>query len=160
MTVYITGGFLSIELLREMSDRIYFLVFIGAWITDIFAYFVGRLFGKHKLCETISPKKTVEGSIGGVVFCVIFFVLFSLAMPQKDNPWLYLIMACVGILVSAVSQIGDLSMSLIKRHYGIKDFGKIFPGHGGVMDRFDSIVAAAGFLYLTTAIPSLFRIFF
>ncbi|MCI6502555.1 MAG: phosphatidate cytidylyltransferase [Clostridia bacterium] len=151
MTVYITGGFLSIELLREMSDRIYFLVFIGAWITDIFAYFVGRLFGKHKLCETISPKKTVEGSIGGVVFCVIFFVLFSLAMPQKYNPWLYLIMACVGILVSAVSQIGDLSMSLIKRHYGIKDFGKIFPGHGGVMDRFDSILAVSLMLFLSFA---------
>ena len=138
--VYIICGFVSIQFLREMSGSIYLLIFIGAWITDIFAYFTGMLFGKHKLCEAISPKKTIEGSIGGVVFCAIAFVVFGFITLNKNAEiWKYITLVVMGIVISVVSQIGDLSMSLIKRRYGIKDFGNIFPGHGGMLDRFDSI---------------------
>ena len=148
-SLYIIGGFASIVLLREISDNIYLLAFIGAWMTDIFAYFSGRLFGKHKLCEEISPKKTIEGSIGGIIFCSISFVVFALVTKgfSEGLPY-YLIYAAVGIIISIVSQIGDLSMSLIKRHYKIKDFGKLFPGHGGILDRFDSVLAVSLVLYI------------
>ena len=147
--IYIICGFVSIQFLREMSGSIYLLIFIGAWITDIFAYFSGMLFGKHKLCQTISPKKTIEGSVGGIVFCALAFVLFGFVTLNKGAElWKYATLAGMGIVISAVSQIGDLSMSLIKRHYGIKDFGKIFPGHGGMLDRFDSIIAVSSTLFV------------
>lgn len=150
--IYVICGFVSIQFLREMSDYTYLLIFIGAWITDIFAYFTGMLFGKHKLCETISPKKTIEGSIGGIVFCAIGFVLFAfITLNKSAELWKYATFAAMGIVISIVSQIGDLSMSLIKRHYGIKDFGKIFPGHGGMLDRFDSIIAVSSSLFVITS---------
>lgn len=148
-SIYIICGFSSIQFLRNMSSNIYLLVFIGAWVTDIFAYFTGVFWGKHKLCEKISPKKTIEGSIGGIVFCSLSFVLFGMLVIQAElEPYEYIILAAVGIIISIVSQIGDLSMSLIKRHYGIKDFGKIFPGHGGMLDRFDSIIAVSTVLFI------------
>ena len=148
-SLYIIGGFLSIVLLREKSDSIYLLVFIGAWITDIFAYFSGRLFGKHKLCEDISPKKTIEGSIGGILFCALAFIIFAIVTKGFDaGVELYVIYAVVGIIISVVSQLGDLSMSLIKRQYKIKDFGKLFPGHGGILDRFDSVLAVSLVLFI------------
>ena len=148
-TIYIACGFLSIQFIKEMAEYTYLLVFVGAWITDIFAYFVGRMFGKHKLCEAISPKKTVEGSIGGILFCALAFALFVVfALDTEVTLWKCAVLAVAGIIISIVSQIGDLSMSLIKRHYGIKDFGKIFPGHGGMLDRFDSIIAVALTLFI------------
>ena len=143
------------QFLRDMSteNNIYLLVFIGAWITDIFAYFTGVLFGKHKLCETISPKKTIEGSVGGILFCALAFVLFTVfALDTEVTLWKCAVLAGAGVIISIVSQIGDLSMSLIKRHYGIKDFGKIFPGHGGMLDRFDSIIAVALTLFILISV--------
>ena len=129
-------------------DGIFLLVlsFFAAWMTDIFAYFVGSKFGKHKLCPKISPKKTVEGAIGGVIFCiisaVIIWVLFqNIFMPQlKFNFFGLLILA---VLNAVISIIGDLSFSLIKRSLDIKDYSSIFPGHGGMLDRFDSIIFTA-----------------
>ena len=126
----------------------YLLTLVGAWMTDIFAYFVGVLFGKHKLIPDVSPKKTIEGAVGGMVFCILGFVGFALLYNQfwivegsTALPiWFMIIM---GLFVSVVSQIGDLSLSLLKRKYGIKDFGKIFPGHGGVLDRCDSVLAVS-----------------
>ena len=157
--VYIICGFSSIQFLREMSSSIYLLVFIGAWVTDIFAYFTGVFFGKHKLCEAVSPKKTIEGSIGGTLFCALAFAAFGFITLNKDAEiWKYAILAASGIIVSVVSQIGDLSMSLIKRHYGIKDFGKIFPGHGGMLDRFDSIIAVATVLFILISTLNAFEI--
>ncbi len=149
-SIYIIGGVSSIVLLREMSEsNIYLLVFVGAWITDIFAYFTGRFFGKHKLCEPISPKKTIEGSIGGIFFCSIAFVIFAfINSGAGQSVGYYITFALVGIIASVVSQIGDLTMSLIKRQYKIKDFGKIFPGHGGMLDRFDSVIAVALTLFI------------
>ena len=148
---YSVVGFNSLIYLHDViagGKCFYLLAFIGAWVTDIFAYFTGMLLGKHKLIPDVSPKKTVEGAVGGVVFCVLSFVGFALLY---NNLWLMegasrlplWLMAVIGVLVSIVSQIGDLSLSLLKRKYGIKDFGKVFPGHGGVMDRFDSVLAVA-----------------
>ena len=128
----------------ETGKYIYFLIFIGAWITDIFAYFVGVFFGKHKLIEDVSPKKTIEGSIGGIVFCALGYLTMGLIVDKffgcNAN---YLFLAVSGVIMSVISQIGDLIMSVIKRHYGIKDFGKLFPGHGGMLDRIDSILAVS-----------------
>lgn len=153
LSIYVLAGFTCIEFLHEFrsgGEYIYLLTFIGAWVTDIFAYFTGRLLGKHKLIPEVSPKKTVEGAIGGVVFCTLFFVGFALIYNnflRGEGEIIPLwIIAIVGVITSIVSQFGDLAMSVVKRHFGIKDFGKIFPGHGGMLDRFDSVIAVSIFL--------------
>ncbi len=153
---YIAGGFTAIVLLRDFEKigiYLFMLIFVGAWITDIFAYFVGRFFGKHKLIPEVSPKKTVEGSIGGTVFCALFFMLygFVLTLFTPITSINYLVLAIVGVIISVVAQIGDLTMSQIKRKFGVKDYGKIMPGHGGVLDRFDSIIAVAFVLIIACA---------
>lgn len=149
--VYIIFAFCGIIYLRDMENQyIYMLVFIGAWITDIFAYLVGRAFGKHKLLPDISPKKTIEGSIGGIVFCAAAFVLWAYIIDITYIGVPVIILA--GIIASCVSQIGDLSMSAIKRNHGIKDFGRLFPGHGGVLDRFDSVLAVSTVITIIFAI--------
>ena len=129
------------------------LIFVGAWITDIFAYFTGKFLGKHKLIPEVSPKKTVEGSIGGIVFCSLFFVLYGFILTKlvSISSISYIVLAIVGIIISIVAQIGDLTMSQIKRKFGVKDYGKIFPGHGGMLDRFDSIIAVALVLIIACA---------
>jgi len=145
-SLYIIAGFSSIQLLRNLNDGILVViaVLLAAWMTDIFAYFTGRFLGKHKLCETISPKKTVEGSVGGIIFCVNSFPLYSAVFMNKVmTPTGYLFMMLAGFILSVVSQFGDLAMSVVKRKYGVKDYGHIFPGHGGILDRFDSILAVA-----------------
>ena len=161
-TLYTTSGFTALVLLRELEHGFYLFLmpFFIAWMTDIMAYFSGRFFGKHKLCPTVSPKKTVEGAIGGLLLgtgvCVLVaFVLdrFSLVTP---NYW-FLIVSC--LVLSALSQIGDLFASLIKREYGVKDFGNIMPGHGGVLDRFDSVLFITNIIFLiagTTSLPPFF----
>ena len=129
---------------NEDGQFLYLLIFIGAWMTDIFAYFTGVFFGKHKLIEDVSPKKTIEGSIGGIVFCALSFVALGLVADIFfDRNANLVFLAISGVFISMIAQVGDLIMSVIKRHYGIKDYGKIFPGHGGVLDRFDSIIAVA-----------------
>ena len=149
--LYTLLGFFGLIMVHDHirgGEYLYLLAFLGAWVTDIFAYFTGMLLGRHKLIPDVSPKKTVEGAIGGVVFCTLSFVGFGLiynhfwvADGGKTIP--LVAMAIVGFLVSIVSQVGDLSLSLLKRKYGIKDFGKLFPGHGGVLDRFDSVLAVS-----------------
>ena len=124
------------------------LIFVVAPATDTFAYLVGCSLKGPKLCPKISPKKTVEGAIGGVLFCVVATVLFGFIIEKFFNPdgaisANYLVLAVSGVFVSVVSQTGDLIMSVIKRHYGIKDYGKLFPGHGGMLDRFDSVLAVS-----------------
>ncbi len=147
IAVYILAAMASIMYVRDFSNGgkyLYLLIFLGAWVTDVFAYFTGYFIGKHKLIEDVSPKKTVEGSIGGIVFCAAGFALFGWIVNHffgQSANILFLIIS--GIILSVVSQIGDLIMSVIKRHYGIKDFGKLFPGHGGMLDRFDSILAVS-----------------
>ena len=126
-------------------DAMFFILLIlcFAWGGDTCAYFAGRAFGKHKLCPVVSPKKTVEGSIGGLAGNVLGAVIFAAVM----NQWFYagivnsyLGMILLGLVCSVVAQIGDLSFSLIKREFGIKDYGHLFLEHGGVLDRFDSVL--------------------
>ena len=151
MVFFIIFGFSSVILLREepYGGYLYLLIFLSAWITDTGAYFTGVFFGKHKLIPDVSPKKTVEGAIGGIFFCVLTFVVFGLIVGQiADVTPHYVRLALVGAVVSVVSMIGDLIASLIKRKFGVKDYGWIFPGHGGVMDRFDSVLATAPFLFM------------
>ena len=146
--LYIIAAFSAIVYLHDyiqLGNMIYLLAFICAWTTDIFAYFTGRFLGRHKLIESVSPKKTVEGAIGGVVFCVIAMLVFGIIVEHVSGEFKanHLVLAISGIFISIVSQIGDLVMSVIKRNYGIKDYGKIFPGHGGILDRFDSVLTVS-----------------
>lgn len=112
-------------------------ILLATYLTDTGAYFCGRFFGKHKLNERISPKKTIEGSIGGWFCGAVFSFLFGFFF-LKELP--FVLMCFSSILMPVVGQIGDLAFSAIKRHEGIKDFGNIFPGHGGVLDRIDSLI--------------------
>lgn len=161
-TAYISIGFASILMLRDLphGQFLYLLVFIGAWVTDGAAYFVGRAIGKHKLIPDVSPKKTVEGAIGGSIFCALSFLAYGLVVAHFSDSTVNAVEIIIaGLIISVISQFGDLIASLIKRHYGIKDYGKIFPGHGGVMDRFDSIISIAPFLLMLCAYPELYAIF-
>lgn len=137
---------------HEEGKYIYLLVFFGAWISDTFAYFTGRFLGKTPLAPEVSPKKTVEGSIGGVVANMIGFAGYACVLRSAfDVSANVLFFAVLGALFSAVGQFGDLFASGVKRHYGVKDYGKLFPGHGGVLDRFDSTLAIAGVMLLVYA---------
>ncbi|MEE0914605.1 MAG: phosphatidate cytidylyltransferase [Ruminococcus sp.] len=121
-------------------------VFALPWMADAGGFFIGATMGKHKLCPNISPKKTVEGAVGGVIFCIISALIVGVVfqyiiMPDyKINFWA---LALLGLLDAPISILGDLSFSLIKRSLNIKDYGSIFPGHGGMLDRFDSIIFTA-----------------
>ena len=155
---YIGITFASIVLLRQTGKYLYLLVFIGPWTSDVFAYLCGRLFGKHKLIPEVSPKKTVEGSIGGIVFAAAAFALYAFIIKRFFDTSLtpnYAVLAISGAIVSVISQIGDLAASVIKRRFGVKDYGWLFPGHGGVMDRFDSVLLTAPVLYIISQIPAL-----
>lgn len=154
--LYASMSFMCIVLLREAGAYLYLLVFVGPWVSDIFAYICGRLFGKHKLIPEVSPKKTVEGSVGGIVFTAIAFVVYGIVIKTYFNANAVanpIAMAFAGAVTSVIAQIGDLAASAIKRRFDIKDYGRIFPGHGGVMDRFDSVLLTAPVLYIISTIP-------
>ncbi len=150
MELYVIFAVSSILLLRDIrfGKYVYLLVFISAWVTDTGAYFVGKTLGRHKLIPEVSPKKTVEGAIGGFVVGIIGLMVYGavIGAVTKAQPQ-YLYLAIAGGVMSLVSMLGDLIASLLKRHFGIKDFGWILPGHGGVLDRFDSVFATAPFLF-------------
>lgn len=124
-----------------------------AFGSDTFALFAGMLFGKHKLAPHVSPKKTVEGGVGGLVGGVIGLLLLKwITELLFGQPLLsYTAAVLLGVAGSVISQIGDLSFSVIKREYGIKDYGKLLPGHGGVLDRFDSVTFVAPFVWWVAA---------
>ncbi len=152
VAAYTVNGMFSLIALRRIEDVgifMIFLVFIGAWFTDGFAFFVGKACGKHKLIPEISPKKTVEGAIGGVVFCTLGYVIFGFIASYFFNRQVnFLALVITGMLISLFSMLGDLILSALKRTYGIKDFGNLLPGHGGVLDRFDSIFAISPILLM------------
>lgn len=148
---YVVFALTALSQLRYIPNGkyIYLLVFLGAWISDTFAFFGGLLFGKHKLCPAISPKKTVEGSVSGILANAVFFALYAILLTRfTDCRMSIAFFAVIGAVLSVVAQLGDLCASCIKRHYDIKDFGFCFPGHGGVLDRFDSVLATSTVLYL------------
>lgn len=117
--------------------------FLMAYCSDTGAYFVGVFFGKHKMCPAISPKKTWEGFIGGIVIASVSMVIFAVVMGQRGYEVNYLLAVVYGLAGSVCSVFGDLNMSVIKRQTGIKDYGKLIPGHGGILDRFDSVMITA-----------------
>lgn len=136
-TLYVGIGFYYfIETREEGLIYIFFSLFI-IWATDSGAYFIGRAIGKKKLWPEISPNKTIEGSIGGV-FCALIVALLFLLF--TDIPASYIQMLIITVVLSVFGQIGDLVESALKRHYDVKDSGNIMPGHGGILDRFDSLL--------------------
>ena len=148
---YITFLFSFIVLIRNLENGFFliWLVFIGAFSTDTFAYFSGRFFGRRKLMTAISPKKTVEGAMGGMLGCTIVTVLYGMYLRESGNIsdislYHYIVL---GVLCGTISQLGDWTASAIKRFVKVKDFGNIMPGHGGALDRFDSILFTAPVLY-------------
>lgn len=135
------SSFVTIHSLNEMY--VWYII-LATYACDTGAYFAGYFFGKHKLCERISPKKTIEGAIGGYIFSLLISFTFAWFV-LKDAPMALLLIASLGMPI--VSQLGDLAFSSIKRNYNIKDFSNIFPGHGGFMDRLDSLVYNLIFFY-------------
>lgn len=147
--VYVVFFFHFAVLIDELSyaHNYIWLIFIIAFGTDIFAYFTGVFLGKHKLCPKLSPKKTVEGAIGGMIGALVLSLIFGYFFLEEGHTFNvgFIIMILIG---SVVSMLGDLSASAFKRHMGIKDYGKLIPGHGGILDRFDSVLFVAPYLYL------------
>ena len=131
-------------LLLPGGKYLIFIPFLMAFLSDTGAYFVGIFFGKHKLCPLISPKKTIEGFLGGIVTAVLGMLIFGWIMERcfmfRVN---YLLALVYGLLGAVAGVMGDLSMSVIKRQTGIKDYGNLIPGHGGILDRFDSVMITA-----------------
>ncbi len=133
-------------LLVQQSDAyglLVWLVILGAFGTEIFAYFAVVFLGKHRLCPTISPKKTIEGSLGGILGSVVLCTLFGRFF--APDYWVHCLI--IGLLCGMISQLGDLTASIFKRHMGIKDYGNLIPGHGGILDRFDSVLFTAPLVY-------------
>lgn len=136
---------------RVIEDGAYlvWLIFIGAWGSDTSAYCTGMLIGKHKILPKLSPKKSLEGCIGGVIGAALLGILYGTIIKNQitgiTNPQFAFAIICGAS--SIISQIGDLAASAIKRNHDIKDYGKLIPGHGGILDRFDSIIFVAPIVY-------------
>ncbi|MDR7856234.1 phosphatidate cytidylyltransferase [Tissierella sp.] len=140
--------FLLFHIIYLDNTKYIWLIFIIAFGTDTFAYLTGNLFGKRKLCPKVSPNKTIEGFVGGIFGSCILLIAY--AMYFNINPiWKIIVLS---IVCSVIAQLGDLVASKIKRISGIKDYGSIMPGHGGILDRFDSIIFTAPVIYYYTSI--------
>lgn len=151
ITVCLAGGLLvpyllsAIVRIRSMDmGAVYVLLpFVLAFLSDTGAYFAGVFFGKHKLCPNISPKKTVEGFFGGILGAVIGVTVYGIVLMCMGFQVNFLFGIVYGVVGSLASVLGDLSFSVIKRQVGIKDYGNLIPGHGGILDRFDSMTVVA-----------------
>ena len=136
---------------REMDDGTFtvWLIFLSSWGCDTCAYCAGMLFGKHKLAPVLSPKKSIEGAVGGVAGAALLGLAYGLVlgthMEEFDNPVVACAISCA--IAAVISQIGDLAASAIKRNHDIKDYGHLIPGHGGILDRFDSMIFTAPAIY-------------
>jgi phosphatidate cytidylyltransferase len=154
-SLIISFGMSSVLLLPPAYDNhftFFFVICVGvAWSADAGAYFSGVFLGKHKLCPEVSPNKTVEGFLGGIVVGTVSALIigFIYSFVYSKAEFNYVLILLLGLLASIISVLGDLSFSLIKRSCKIKDFGSIFPGHGGFLDRFDSVIFAAPLIYFT-----------
>lgn len=149
--IYVTVMLSYIYKLRILEDGAYYvwLIFIGAWGSDTCAYVTGITIGKHKITPLLSPKKSLEGCIGGVVGAMLIAFIYATIFKEKitcvSNPQVAFVI--IAAACSVISQVGDLAASGIKRQYNIKDYGNIIPGHGGILDRFDSILFTAPICY-------------
>lgn len=147
--LYVSVFFSFIVLVNNKTYGNYFvwLIFISSWLCDTTAYYTGRAFGKRKLCPKVSPKKTIEGSLGGMIGSAVacgLFGLFAISRGVALPIYHYL---AVGIACGVFCQFGDLTASSIKRYVGVKDYSNLIPGHGGILDRFDSILFAGVIVY-------------
>lgn len=144
MIPFFLSSFVRIDAIPEIGVYYILLPLVAAFMSDACALFAGMAFGKHKLAPELSPHKTVEGAVGGfagsIIFCCLYGLIMQLCFQLRVN---YLLLALYGAFGSIIAQIGDLSFSYIKRQYHLKDFGNILPGHGGVLDRFDSVIFCA-----------------
>ncbi len=150
--VYVAVCLSFIYQTRMLPDGFYtvWLIMICSWGCDTMAYVFGRLFGKHKMAPVLSPKKSVEGAVGGVAGAAVIGAIYALFIGKYigangNRVLLYALICAVGALISMV---GDLAASAIKRNVGIKDYGKLIPGHGGILDRFDSVIITAPVIYI------------
>lgn len=140
-----------VRLGAQEHSAVYILFpFVITFSCDSGAYFAGSFFGRHKLAPRVSPNKTLEGSTGGFLCGVLVSLLYGLILKVTGIPVDFLVLACTGFLGSFVCQIGDLAFSAVKRICGIKDYGNLIPGHGGVLDRFDSILFVAPLVEILT----------
>ena len=154
--VYVSVMLACIYELRLAEDGLFlvWLIFISSWGCDTCAYCVGMLFGKHKMSPKLSPKKSVEGAVGGVAGAVLIGVIYGLAVGSRmktetDHILPFAVICAAGALIS---MIGDLAASAVKRNHDIKDYGKLIPGHGGILDRFDSVIFIAPVIYYLAVI--------
>ena len=149
--IYVTVMLSFVYKVRFVKDGILlvWLIFIGAWGSDTCAYCVGKLIGKHKMPSKLSPNKTIEGCVGGIIGAALLGFIFAVIFFKDKNIWWEL--PIIGAASSVISQIGDLTASAIKRNHDIKDYGKLIPGHGGILDRFDSIIFTAPIVYYLVA---------
>jgi phosphatidate cytidylyltransferase len=150
--VYVAIMISYIYLVRSMHDGIYlvWLIFVASWGNDTFAYFTGVFLGKHKMAPILSPKKSVEGAIGGVLGAAILGAIYGLIISRfTSSPSVLTIATFAGasFVGAFISIIGDLAASAIKRNYDVKDYGNLIPGHGGILDRFDSVIFTAPVVY-------------
>ena len=144
-------GFVYLVNAKRYGEFLVWIIFIGSWLSDTAAFYCGKLFGKHKLSPRVSPKKTIEGSIGGLIGATIFTGIFGIIVQMYTNIMPIYNYFIIGALCGVFGQFGDLVASSIKRYVGIKDYSNLIPGHGGILDRFDSIIFSATviFYYLT-----------
>ncbi len=137
--------------MRDLVNGVWYLTYAVTvcFAADVFAYFIGRFFGKHKLILSVSPNKTVEGSVAGVIFAILFSLVGGILLETCGNYEInYVLLSIYTLISSVIVQFGDLSMSSVKRIVGIKDFGNILPGNGGILDRFDSDLFVIPFTHL------------
>lgn len=147
---YITIFFMFIPIINGMKDGkiLVWYPMIASWGTDIFAYIIGKKFGKHKFSE-ISPNKTIEGCIGGIIGAIILTIIYTCFVNiYTDMNISYIYITIVSIVLSIIGQLGDFAASSIKRYVGVKDFSDLIPGHGGILDRIDSVLFIAPFAYM------------
>lgn len=152
--IYVVAMISYLYRVRMQIDGAYliWLIILSSWGCDTFAYLVGMLIGKHKLAPVLSPKKSIEGSIGGIFGAAILGIIFAFVFKDNlisvTNPVISIAIICA--IGAVISQIGDLAASGIKRNFDIKDYGKLIPGHGGILDRFDSLIFTAPIIYFLT----------
>ncbi|WPC40691.1 phosphatidate cytidylyltransferase [Clostridium sp. JS66] len=139
---------------KPYGKYLVWLIFLASWLCDTFAYYAGKAFGKTKLCPKVSPKKTVEGSLGGILGSIICCGIFGLVLNLKGINIPVYNFFIIGAFCGTICQLGDLTASSIKRYVGVKDYSNLIPGHGGILDRFDSILfsSVVVYYYLTFAI--------
>ena len=167
MVVFVTLAMATLVGIRDNSyghGAFYiFIVIMASWVADCGAYFAGSFFGKHKLCPRLSPKKTIEGVFGGFFLNILAMLVYGICYN-----WIfyggalsisYLSLVLIGLICTVISIIGDLTFSMIKRCFSIKDYGHIIPGHGGLLDRFDSVIFVAPFLYFFLQLLPIVKIF-